>query len=210
MRSFAFVAAFVIATASFASADIFAVDLGLGDNPLPATIDLGGGVTVSQFPADDRAEFSIVSDIPAGGALSSDLLVSPSLEKRQVGSSWLTWASGRTPVIYFTQGGLELSLDTPDDTNGIAFWLEPDPFEEIQFTVTAADEFGNETSLTQGVVGDSGAQGFGFYATSGQTIVGVDISGGAGFSVGEFYGSVVPEPASLILLGLGALVLRRR
>lgn len=209
MRSLIAVAS-VLAIVSVATADIMAVDLGLGANPLPSSFPLGP-YTVVELPDDvSPTGYTPVSTAPGVPPLSGDLIFGAEVQHVQVGADWSTWASDRTPDAYYNPT-TELRILLPALTGAFALWVEPNPFEVFDITVSGIDQDGEWTSLTLPVSGLSGANGYGFYATAGQVITAVDINGGTvDFAVGEFYGAQVPEPTSLGLLALGALALLRR
>ena len=199
-----------VALASVASADIFAVDLGLGPNPLPSSFVLGP-YTVEALPDDlQPTGYTSVVSAPGSPPLTGDVTFSPDLLHAQVGVDWVTWASGRTPDVYYSGDETAISLGMPASTGAFALWVEPEPFSVFDITVRAEDEEGNLTSLTAPVDGAGGARGFGFYATSGQEIISVSVGENVNFAVGEFYGARVPEPAALSLLALGGIAFLRR
>lgn len=155
------------------------------------------------------ADFTIVSVIP-GSPIPGGLDASPSLDKRTVGSSWMTWSHGYTGAVYFTgPGGTTVTLTLPP--NAGAFYLYAEPVSFGSFNVTATTNDGT-TSGPIAVEGNAGANGFGFYTTAaGQfiTTVTVDVDAGAnGFAVGEF--GIAASTGGIPTLGgagIGLLVL---
>src|SRR5262249_33665596 len=59
---------------------------------------------------------------------------------------------------------------------------EPSSFDSFAITATTQ----NGTILTQTVVGNAGAAGYGFYATPGDSIQSITLSSAVDFAVGEF------------------------
>ena len=209
MRSILAIAC-VIAITSVASADILAEDLGLGGATLPDSFGLGP-YTVAALPDDTRdVGYTAVMDAPGMPPLTGDISFSSEVLHAQVGPDWGTWAADRTPDVYYTDGATDLTITMPAMTGAFALWVEPNPFDYFDITVSAEDAAGNPTSLTLSVTGSAGANGFGFYATGGDTITEIQVGSSVDFAIGEFYGAQVPEPASLGLLAVGSLLFLRR
>jgi hypothetical protein len=204
------VVATLLVVVNVASADIFAVDLGLGGNPLPSSFALGPW-TASALPDDMQPTgYAPVMSAPGTPPLSGDVTFSQEVLHALVGPDWGSWAADRTPDVYYTNGATSLTLGMPAGAVAFALWVEPNPFDVFDITVTAMDPTGAPTSLTIPVDGLGGANGFGFYTTAGQTISSIDIGAEVDFAIGEFYGACVPEPATFSLLALGGLALLRR
>lgn len=163
------------------------------------------------------ADMTSVSTIP--GAPFGTLAVSPNFSKRTVPASWATWSHGYTgPVFDSTANTATLSL--PAGTAAFEFYAEPDNFGTM--TITATTDTG-ATSGPVNVVGASGATGFGFYTTAGESIVSITITtNDSDFAMGEFYANGTPVnpvpalgPTGLALLivgiaGAGLLLLKGR
>ncbi len=149
------------------------------------------------------ADMTSVSTIP--GAPFGALGVSPNVSKRTVPTSWATWSHGYTGPVFDTTGNT-VTLSLPAGTAAFEFYAEPDSFGI--FTITATTDTG-ATSGPVNVNGSSGATGFGFYTTAGESIVSITITtNDSDFAFGEFYANgtpVSPVPA-LGPMGLALLV----
>lgn len=188
----------VLASASSGLAALTGVDGGTGAPA--ATL---GGYTMTPFPADVRADLSLVSSVasPLGGDVTFD---SP-LQIRTVPTTWATWSHGYTGPVYWTQGRSAATLTLPADTAAFYFFAEPTLFGPYTVTATAQDG----TFVTTTVEGNSGANYFGFYGTDGSVVSSIAVTAGEnafGFSVGEFGIAEVPPPPPIpapgaILLG---------
>jgi hypothetical protein len=187
-----------------ANAAIF--DVAWGTAAPPATL---GPYTLTALPDDARATSLDVLDAPGVPPLSGDVTFSQTVSHREVGVDWSTWSHGYTGDVYWTgpgKGSIELSIELPADTAAFMFYAEPNTFDV--FTITAMAQDGTE--IIQDVNGFEGAAGYGFYGTGGDTISTIRVTSSTDFAVGEFYGAMVPEPASLSLIALGSLALLRR
>jgi hypothetical protein len=198
MKSFVAVAFF--AFAGVANAAIVGVNVGTGAPPA-----FLGTYAISALPLDGRADFSTVSDAPGSPPLSGDVTFSSPATLYTVGASWSTWSHGYTGRVYYP-GTTSVTLGLPASTGAFLFYAEPNPFALWDITATADDG----TFITTSVDGAGGANGFGFYGTGGTSLASITVSSAVDFGVGEFYGARVPEPATLTVLALGALMLIRR
>lgn len=100
----------------------------------------------------------------------------------------------------------------PDNMTAFVFYVEPNPFEEHEFTALATSASRDTLELTQFAHVSSGATGFAFYTSGSDRILSVDVSSDIDFAVGEFsFSKIVPAPGALALLGMvGFLGARRR
>jgi len=183
---------------------IIAQDLGTGAPP--ATL---GGYSMTAFAPDNRPLNQNVNSVPSplGGSVGFSI----PLNHLRIGQGWATWSHGYTGDVYWTLGARAVTLTMPALTGAFYLYAEPNPFALHTITVTADDG----TQLTVQVQGYAGANGYGFYATGGTTIVSLAVaSPTADFAVGEFGIAAVPEPASIavwsLLGGLGLIVGWRR
>jgi hypothetical protein len=127
----------------------------------------------------------------------------------KVGAGWHTWAGGRTPDILHSLEDTITATFSPG-LSAFGFVMEPNSYNKFTMQLNLSDG----TSITQSVVGDSGAAFFGW---SGQFITsmtilcgGVDSGSCLGFAMGEMVVATaagVPEAGSLVLLSIGLLAL---
>ena len=193
-------------------AAIHFVDLGTGAPPASL-----GGLPVTPYDLAAQAaipEFTQVTSIPGDPNPPATLTtVSPSVNKRNIGSGWATWSNGYTGAVYFRTGdSVTVSFQIP----ALAFYLyvEPNNFSPpFNITVTASDGTIAGPVL---VSGTGGARGFGFYSdvvNAGIANVRVDADPAAnGFAVGELgIGRSVPIPtlsewAMILLVALLVII----
>lgn len=182
----------------------------LGVNPPPSQL---GSNTMTPFGADPQSENASVTSVasPLGGTVDFSITMTHEI----VGSSWETWSHGYTGDVYYTQGIQSITLTLPANTTAFYFYAEPKA--SATYTITAATPNPMNPmypmSIFQEVNGDGGASGFAFFINNvSGTISSINISCGdpTGFAIGEFGIYTIPEPATICLLGIGALSLIRR
>ncbi len=189
---------------------------------LGTTAPVGSLGTYAMTSYDMTAQAAIVdgtaiTTIP--GAPFGSLDVSPGATKQTVPASWATWSHGYTGPVFWIHANTG-TLSLPPGTGAFEFYAEPDSFGTM--TITATTDTG-ATSGPISVVGDAGATGFGFFASSGENIASIKIeTTDSDFSVGEFYSNAtrtapVPTlgPVGLAVLivgvaGAGLLLLKSR
>ncbi len=155
-------------------------------------------------------EFSTLTmlNLPNAETLTFD----SSLLVLQVPNSWGTWSGGFTPKILYTQGNVSI-LGTFSDPWAFGFEMEPNDFSIYDMTLDLfSTTNGTGTpldSLTQAVNGYYGAKFFGWTFGDDVKSMKLSIAGQTDFAFGRMVISdnqpVVPEPASLSLLGFGLL-----
>lgn len=185
--AFATLTSLALSTASFAAnADILFSNLGTAAPPASV-----GGHVMTPFDQSAQAAIpdltpgvSLVPGSPIGGSLSLGL--GSESYKGSIGNGWATWSHGYTGAMYFVGYVTESTLTLPANTKAFYFYVEPNTFDV--FTITATSNTG-VASGPVAVNGASGANGFAFYGTAGETITSITITadeGADGFAVGEF------------------------
>lgn len=183
---------------SVAMAGTITVDTSFGTGAPGATL---GPYTMTPFGDDARPVFNDVTSVPS--PLSGDLSFSIAMNHREIGNGWATWSHGYTGDVYYTNGASSVVMTMPSGTGAFYFYAEPNAFSVFDMTATANDG----TTTTIAVNGSSGAQYFGFWASTGSSIASITIStANADFAVGEFgiASASVPLP-SAALIGFGLL-----
>ena len=191
------VSVFIIGTAGSAQAIVMWPDSG-GAEPHSAW-----AAAVGSFTSVDLTGIPEYSTIAAGTPLTlgygKTLSADIDLKRRLVGASWLTWSHGNSPEILWTNGASSVTGTFNSPVSAFGLEVEPNPFSVYDITLTLS----GGSTLTQSVSGDAGAKFFGWTdgSVTSMTLSGVDMAFGR--MVIADAGQVVPEPATLSLLGLG-------
>lgn len=182
-------AAFVLASlllASAAYAGVGFVDLGTGAPP--ATVQ---GIPVQPFDQVVQAaipDVTLVGAIP-GSPIGGTLTLNEQVDKRTVGITWGTWSHGYTGPVYYSGSTGDpdtRTLTLPAGTTAFYLYVEPNSFSTWNIECETAS---GVSSGPIPVTGASGANGFGFYATYGDTLTSITVTadpGALGFAIGEF------------------------
>jgi hypothetical protein len=180
------------------------VGVALGPDAPPTTM---GGYEMIPFPPDPSTTTDVISvDGPTG-----EITFDHPMLHTHVGELWATWSHGYTGDVYRSNGTGFVTITLPPDTGAFIVYAEPGPFQLYTMMATADDG----TVVSQPVHGDSGAAGFGLYATDGeviQSVFGNVESFAADMAVGEFLIAPVPEPGTFALFAAGGVFVawRRR
>jgi hypothetical protein len=193
----------LLGTAGVAHAIITLDDL--GTTAPPAVL---GGYTMTPFGADASAPGTLSSSLasPLGGSITFSTPVAHDIVGSG-GSGWATWSHGYQGDVYYSTTDINsLTIGLPANTTAFYFYAEPNQWDYFDITVTAEDG----TSLTRSVYGNSGANGFGEYASGGYiTSIAVSTTD-LDFSIGEFGISTgtpsVPDGGSTLMLGMLGLL----
>lgn len=207
---------FVSFAAQTAQSAVLFSDLGTSAPPLSLA---GYNLTpFDQIPQAAIPELTLVTTIP-GCPIPGDLTTVDSVEKRTIGINWATWSHGYTGVVYM--GGSTIVLNLPPNTGAFYFYAEPNSFSLM--TISAMTDSG-ASSGDISVLGDSGANGFAFYTTAGESITSITVTtNDSSMAVGEFgiaqARAAAPIPTmnewgmiffSLMLAGSAIWMMRRR
>jgi len=200
-----------------------------GVNAAVTFSDLGTAAPPTSFPGHSLTAFdqtpqaaivnsTDVTTIP-GSPFPGDLTTNIAVNKRAIGDGWATWSHGYTGVVYMVAGNTVI-MTMPPGTGAFYFYAEPNSFAILD--ITASSDSGT-TSGAIGVDGSGGANGFGFYASAGESISMITVTTtDSEMAIGEFgvatNGVVTGIPTlsewsllilSLMIVGLGVLTLRR-
>lgn len=148
------------------------------------------------------AEYGSVSVLTSPYNPSDTLTFGSSLTKYIIGSSWGTWSGSHYGDAILYTGGAQSVIGTfSGPVSAFGLEMEPNPFATYSMTLGLSDG----SSLTQAVDGSYGARFFGWYdgAVTSMTLS----CQGCDFAFGRMVttGNIVPEPATMSLLGLGLL-----
>ena len=153
-------------------------------------------------------EFTSLTSVTDG---TQTVSFSGTVQKRQVGSSWLTWGSppatesSTPPVLFYTGDSLTLSLSSPSSIFG--FELQPNIFSQFSYTASYYSGASLLGSINRSPDGSAGAL---LYAASTRDITRVEISAtgtsSQGFAIAQLrYGAgTTSVPGPLPILGVAA------
>lgn len=214
-------AAWMLCLLPFA-AEAALVGVNLGTAAPPATVGTFAMTPFSTAAQAAIADLSSVTSIP-GGPNGTTIGVSPAIQKRTVPTNWATWSHGYTgPVFFNTVNGGTSNLLLPAGVVALYLYAEPNANGPTNITVTPI----GGAPLTVSVNGSSGATGYGFYTTAGETIASVTVAGtvgDGGWAIGEFGVARVAQTtgiptlsplmiaalALMLLLGAATMIRRR-
>ena len=179
-------------------------DLSPGTGPRPAML---GGYSLMPFPAESRAELSVVNTVAPPPPYSGQLAFDQPLEVDNIGSAWQSWNPSYSGAVYYdatdVSGVTSLTMTLPPYTRAFYFYLQPNNVSTFNFTVASGPA---STPVT--VTGSGGAQCVGFYAQNGASLTSITVDQpdgtAAGFAVAEFgigvvYPPTIPTPPASLL-----------
>jgi hypothetical protein len=183
----------VLTLISTARAAVVFQDLGTG--PPTGTVGPVEVVPFKRLVQEAIPNSTVVSTIP-GSPIPGDLTVAPSLAKATVpAGGWNTWSHGYTgPVFVYDTDPNNVVMTLPPGATAFAFYAEPNSGGMHAITATTNDGTTSGPILVEGI---SGANGYGFYTTAGETIATVTLKvaqTASGFAIGEF---AIAGPADL-------------
>ena len=157
----------------------------LGTTAPPASLST---YTVTPFDQGVQAAIPTGTDVTTipGSPIPGDLITTANVNKRAIGDGWSTWSHGYTGVVYSSNGADTIVMNLPPDAGAFYFYAEPNVFST--FLISAVTDSG-ASSGDISVNGSSGANGFAFYTTAGESITTITVTADPaanGFAIGEF------------------------
>ena len=180
------VAGLMLAAGSFA-ANAAVLFQNLGRSAPPAVI---GGHAVTPFDQaaqaaipDFTSSIAVIPGNPGPGVLG----ISPAATKYTVGSSWNSnWGHPYSGPI-FRASGHPVVLTLPAGTKAFYFYSHTDLYGTFTYTVTTdSGTSSGSVAVTSGYGEGSGANGFAFYSTAGESITSITVDSGSPAGFAEF------------------------
>ena len=160
-------------------------DTSVGTAAPPDTL---GGYLMTPFGGDPSPLATDVTSVTGPCPISGSIQFSIPCNHRRIGSGWNSWSHGYTGDVYYTNGATSLTIRLPAPGCAFYFYVEPNPYAQHTFTVTADD--GSSASFDA-----HGSAGAAYCGVFGADIAWVTISCDVDFAIGEFalacgYGSI--------------------
>jgi len=113
------------------------------------------------------------------------------LNHRKIGDGWNSWSHGYTGDVYYSNGAASVTITLPPGSCAFYFYVEPNPYDVIQFTAETAD---GTSSGSFSADGQGGAAYVGVCCDDIQTVTISTDDGVTDFAIGEFGIACYCEP----------------